>query len=331
MLGVLDSFTQKHHNYVQRFTTATETEHEARTSTTSSNISTFVTSKTAAATCHHTFSSNSIMRYYNTLLLLTAILLALTTQSTQAMPVSQLAEGVGGWRELPSLSSSSSSSGSMLAEAIETAAAVVAASDTSNANNFLVDHRSFADNDGSDDGTVSRFAVVDDSIVTPAAAALIQSILASRQDSGDYLASHGHASVSNEVAVSPAVPVDDFVKKVRTGGGQKQGGGRRSGSGPGSANNKIQQKIKYSNQNNQQQQQQQSQNLLSGSASSSLHHNPLNNKKIFRANPNLQRLEKKSWKIPIKSIALYSENSKDSQNSQMMGDLKELFDTFKDS
>ena len=55
-------------------------------------------------------------------------------------------------------------------------------------------------------------------------------------------------------------------------------------------------------------------------------------RKIFKADKNLQRLEKKSWKIPIKSLALYSENSKDSQAPQkMMDELTDLFDSFKDS
>lgn len=55
-------------------------------------------------------------------------------------------------------------------------------------------------------------------------------------------------------------------------------------------------------------------------------------KKIFKADKTLQRLEKKSWKIPMKSVALYSESSKDSQAPQkMIGELQDLFDTFKDS
>ena len=55
-------------------------------------------------------------------------------------------------------------------------------------------------------------------------------------------------------------------------------------------------------------------------------------KKIFKADKNLQRLEKKSWKIPIKSLALYSENTKDSQAPQkMMDELTDLFDSFKDA
>lgn len=51
-------------------------------------------------------------------------------------------------------------------------------------------------------------------------------------------------------------------------------------------------------------------------------------RKVFKLDKNLQRLEKKSWKIPIKSIALYTENS---QDSKLIGDLKELFHSFKDS
>jgi hypothetical protein len=55
-------------------------------------------------------------------------------------------------------------------------------------------------------------------------------------------------------------------------------------------------------------------------------------KKIFKADKNLQRLEKKSWKIPIKSLALFSENTKDPQAPQkMMDELTDLFDSFKDA
>jgi hypothetical protein len=57
-----------------------------------------------------------------------------------------------------------------------------------------------------------------------------------------------------------------------------------------------------------------------------------NKKKIFRIDRRLQRIEKKSWKIPIKSVALYSENSKDNNAPQkMMDELTDLFETFKDS
>ena len=55
-------------------------------------------------------------------------------------------------------------------------------------------------------------------------------------------------------------------------------------------------------------------------------------KKIFKVDKNLQRLEKKSWKIPIKSLALFSENTKDPQAPQkMMDELTDLFDSFKDN
>ena len=55
-------------------------------------------------------------------------------------------------------------------------------------------------------------------------------------------------------------------------------------------------------------------------------------RKIFKVDKNLQRLEKKSWKIPLKTVALYSENNKDYQSPQkMIGELNELFDSFKDS
>lgn len=58
----------------------------------------------------------------------------------------------------------------------------------------------------------------------------------------------------------------------------------------------------------------------------------LNKKKIFKADKNLQRLEKKSWKIPIKSVGLLSENSKDTAGSQkFMDEMRDLFDSFKDS
>lgn len=60
--------------------------------------------------------------------------------------------------------------------------------------------------------------------------------------------------------------------------------------------------------------------------------NSIKHKKIFKVDKNLQRLEKKSWKIPIKSLALYSENTKDSQAPQkMMDELTDLFDSFKDT
>lgn len=58
--------------------------------------------------------------------------------------------------------------------------------------------------------------------------------------------------------------------------------------------------------------------------------NQLNmNRKIFRADKNLQRLEKKSWKIPIKTVALYKDNYQSPQ--KMVGELNELFDSFKNS
>jgi hypothetical protein len=52
-------------------------------------------------------------------------------------------------------------------------------------------------------------------------------------------------------------------------------------------------------------------------------------KKIFKIDKNLQRLEKKSWKIPIKSLALYnSEHSKDSQAPQkMMDELADILES----
>ena len=55
-------------------------------------------------------------------------------------------------------------------------------------------------------------------------------------------------------------------------------------------------------------------------------------RKIFRADKSMQRVEKKSWKIPIKSVGLYSENSKDAHAPQrLMDELTQIFDTFKDS
>ena len=56
-------------------------------------------------------------------------------------------------------------------------------------------------------------------------------------------------------------------------------------------------------------------------------------KRIFKADRTLQRLEKKSWKIPIKSVALYSESSKSKAKApqKMLGELQDLFDSFKDS
>lgn len=52
-------------------------------------------------------------------------------------------------------------------------------------------------------------------------------------------------------------------------------------------------------------------------------------KKIFKIDKNLQRLEKKSWKIPIKSLALYnSEHGKDSQAPQkMMDELADILES----
>ena len=55
-------------------------------------------------------------------------------------------------------------------------------------------------------------------------------------------------------------------------------------------------------------------------------------RKIFRADKSMQRVEKKSWKIPIKSVGLYSENSKDAHAPQkFMDELTQIFDSFKDS
>lgn len=52
-------------------------------------------------------------------------------------------------------------------------------------------------------------------------------------------------------------------------------------------------------------------------------------KHIFKADKNLKRLEKKSWKIPMKTLALYTENSHQGQN--MMDELTEVFNSFKNS
>ena len=56
----------------------------------------------------------------------------------------------------------------------------------------------------------------------------------------------------------------------------------------------------------------------------------MNNRKIFRVDKNLQRLEKKSWKIPIKTVALYK-NVENQSPQKMVGELNELFDSFKNS
>jgi hypothetical protein len=50
---------------------------------------------------------------------------------------------------------------------------------------------------------------------------------------------------------------------------------------------------------------------------------------LFKADKNLKRVEKKSWKIPMKTIALYTENSHSGQN--MMDELTEAFNSFKNS
>ena len=57
-----------------------------------------------------------------------------------------------------------------------------------------------------------------------------------------------------------------------------------------------------------------------------------NSRKIFKADKTLQRLEKKSWKIPIKSIVLYSENSNSNAKvASKFGQLSDAFDLIKDS
>lgn len=52
-------------------------------------------------------------------------------------------------------------------------------------------------------------------------------------------------------------------------------------------------------------------------------------KQVFKKDKNLKRIEKKSWKIPMKTLALYTENSHQGQN--MMDELTEAFNAFKDS
>ncbi len=53
---------------------------------------------------------------------------------------------------------------------------------------------------------------------------------------------------------------------------------------------------------------------------------------LFKADKNLQRVEKKSWKIPMKTIAQYSEISQDNgAPQQMMDELSEIFNSFKDA
>jgi hypothetical protein len=57
-----------------------------------------------------------------------------------------------------------------------------------------------------------------------------------------------------------------------------------------------------------------------------------NSRKIFKADKTLQRLEKKSWKIPIKSIVLYSESSNSNAKvASKFGQLTDAFDLIKDS
>lgn len=43
-----------------------------------------------------------------------------------------------------------------------------------------------------------------------------------------------------------------------------------------------------------------------------------------------QRVEKKSWKIPMKTLALYTENSHQNVNNHMLDELTEVFNSFKD-
>lgn len=68
-------------------------------------------------------------------------------------------------------------------------------------------------------------------------------------------------------------------------------------------------------------------NSLLGSGGGSGKHLPNSEKKVFKVNKNLQRLEKKSWKIPMKTIAL----TLYSKNSDNMQELTKLIDSFKDS
>ncbi|CAF1049142.1 unnamed protein product [Brachionus calyciflorus] len=50
-------------------------------------------------------------------------------------------------------------------------------------------------------------------------------------------------------------------------------------------------------------------------------------RKVFKLDKNLQRLEKKSWKIPMKTVALYTED----KNANILGDLAAIITKFKDS
>jgi hypothetical protein len=258
----------------------------------------------------------SVLR--GTLMLL--VLFLLTVHSIEAMPLVEQQQQQQRQQVIDEAS--------LLSEAIQAAAAAVAQNVNSN---LAVDSASAEVSPGRVDAVTSSNKL--DAETTGRVESILESML--RQQ---HRASHQSSSSVEETtaAASPVTPTSEevYVKKIlqqsARGGKQQQLSARRANGANqnknnNNSNNKVHHKIKYSSQSLGHGNQAASGNI------NSLHYNPLNNKKIFRADPNLQRLEKKSWKIPIKSIALYSENSKDLQASQMIGDLKELFDTFKDS
>jgi hypothetical protein len=70
----------------------------------------------------------------------------------------------------------------------------------------------------------------------------------------------------------------------------------------------IRRKIKYITQDVKQQEQEEARQQAMV-LSSVNHFSGKNNRKIFRLDPSMQRLEKKSWKIPLKTIVIYHEQS----------------------
>ena len=58
---------------------------------------------------------------------------------------------------------------------------------------------------------------------------------------------------------------------------------------------------------------------------------PKKHNTIIKADRFKQRVEKKSWKIPMKTLALYTENSHQNMNNHMLDELTEVFNSFKDN
>jgi hypothetical protein len=255
------------------------------------------------------------------------VLFLLTVHSTEAIPLQQQQQQQQQMIDETSL----------LAEAIQAAAAAAVASN-SNSLAAAVDSSSASSEVLSPASVANSQRQQIDSVT----ASVLESLLSGHRRENHHNRQYGQDRTAGAASTAAPSPEESYIKRIlqqptTAGRGTKHSqNGRRANSqnknGNANANAKSQNKGKYlsqSNANNNNMNSQQS--GASGNMGNSLHYNPLTNRKIFRADPNLQRLEKKSWKIPIKSIALYSENSKDLQASQMIGDLKELFDTFKDS